>query len=522
MDAAGAAVVRKADRRVLAVNRRPEGRGEVLNNRGVCVERKLLDKQALLTDLYQLTMAQGYWNTGLANTEACFYVHFRENPFRGGYAIACGLTQLADLIEGFHFTEEDRAYLATLRTGNDTPLFRQDFIDSLADLRLTLDVDAVVEGTAVFPYEPIVRVKGPILQCQIIETALLNLINYQTLIATKAARVCEVAKGPVAEFGLRRAQGPAGGLFASRAAVVGGCSSTSNVEAGRVFGLPVSGTHGHSWVMAHASELEAFRAFVKEFPHNSILLVDTYDTLGGVRNAITVAKEMEQRDERLTGIRIDSGDLAWLSVRARDLLDEQGLEYVRIVASNDLDEYTIQSLHEQGARIDSWGVGTRLVTAWDQPALTGVYKLCATREVGEERWISHLKISEQSSKSTLPGLLALRRYFDGAGVFVGDMIYDEQLPPSDDLIIDPSDELRCKDLASFAHTDLLEPLVCGGKIVGPRLSTLDAQAKTRESLKCLHPTNKRLLNPHSYPVGLARPLLERRDEMLRQARSLDR
>jgi nicotinate phosphoribosyltransferase len=465
-------------------------------------------------------MAQGYWKGSLAEREACFYVHFRENPFKGGYAIACGFAQLGDLIEGFRFTEKDRAYLLTLRTPLDTPLFEEDFIASLADFRLTLSIDAVAEGTAVFSQEPIIRVRGPILQCQVIETALLNLINYQTLIATKAARVCEAAKGPVAEFGLRRAQGPAGGLLASRAAIVGGCSSTSNVAAGQAFGLPVSGTHGHSWVMAHASELEAFRAFVEVFPHNSILLVDTYDTLGGVRNAITVAREMEQRGERLAGIRIDSGDLAWLSIAARELLDEAGLAYVRIVASNDLDEHTIQSLHEQGARIDSWGVGTRLVTAWDQPALTGVYKLCATRAAGESRWSPQLKISEQRSKSTLPGLLAARRYFDDADIFVGDMVYDEQTPPQDHLIIDPADSLRRKDLSGFSSIELLEPFVRDGKVVGRRMSALEARENTRDNLRRLHPANKRLLNPHSYPVGLERTLFECRDHMLRQARSL--
>jgi nicotinate phosphoribosyltransferase len=474
--------------------------------------------RALLTDLYQLAMAQGYWKTGLADEDACFYMHFRENPFQGGYTIACGLAQFVDFIERFHVTEEDRAYLATLKAPNSTPLFDRDFIASLADLRLTLNVDAVAEGTAVFPYEPVVRVTGPILQCQIVETALLNLVNYQTLVATKAARICGVAKGPVAEFGLRRAQGPMGGLFASRAAIVGGCASTSNVEAGRVFDVPVSGTHAHSWVMAHENELTAFRTFVEVFPHNGVLLVDTYDTLGGVRNAVIVAKEMERRGERLLGIRIDSGDLAWLSIRARELLDGEGLSYVRVFASNDLDEYTIQSLHEQGARIDVWGVGTRLVTAWGQPALTGVYKLCATRKRGSEHWSPQIKVSEQSSKSTLPGLLAVRRYFNSDGTLVGDMIFDEQKPPKDNLIIDPSDDLRRKDLTGFSHFELLEPLIREGEVVGSRATALEAQARTRKNLEKLHPANKRLLNPHSYPVGLEHGLLKRRDEMLRQNR----
>lgn len=464
-------------------------------------------------------MAQGYWKTGSLDAEACFYMHFRENPFSGGYAIACGFAQLADFIEGFRFTDEHGAYLSTIRTTHNTPLFEQDFINALLDLRLSVDVDAVVEGTVIFPYEPIARVTGPILQCQLVETALLNLVNYQTLIATKAARVCEVAKGPVAEFGLRRAQGPMGGLLASRAAVVGGCSSTSNVEAGYVFDLPVSGTHAHSWVMAHDSELAAFRAFVESFPHNSILLVDTYSTLHGVKNAIIVAKEMEQRGERLAGIRIDSGDLAWLSVRARELLNDAGLDYVHIVASNDLDEHTIQSLHEQGSCIDSWGVGTRLVTAWDQPALSGVYKLCGIRRPGDTCWTPQLKVSEQISKSTLPGQLATRRYFDEQGTLVGDMIFDEQLPPQDDLIINPFDDLRCKDLSGFSSVELLEPLIRRGKVSGTRPSALEAQQNTRENLSRLDPSSKRLLNPHSHPVGLESALHEQRDRMILQARS---
>jgi nicotinate phosphoribosyltransferase len=482
---------------------------------------KLLNVKAILTDLYQLTMAQAYWKTGLVSSEACFYVHFRENPFHGGYTIACGTEQIAAFIEEFHFADDDRSYLATLRTPQDTPLFTPDFIDSLANLELTIDVDAVAEGAVVFPYEPIVRVTGPILQCQLIETALLNLLNYQTLVATKAARVCDAAGNkPVAEFGLRRAQGPAGGLLASRAAIVGGCSSTSNVEAGRLFDVPVSGTHAHSWVMAHESELEAFRAFAVASPHNCVLLVDTYNVISGVANAITVAKEMEQRGDRLAGIRIDSGDLAWLSVKARELLDEAGLGYVSIVASNDLDEYTIQSLNDQGACVDSYGVGTKLVTCWDQPALSGVYKLCATRKQGEERWTPQLKVSEQIVKSTLPGLLAVRRYYDKSGLFVGDMVYDEQSSPHDDLIIDPFDDLRRKDLTGFAHYDLLAPLIRSGRRVGAGLTALGAQHCTRENLTHLHPTNKRFLNPHSYPVGLEGTLLAERDKLLRRTHAL--
>ena len=338
---------------------------------------------ALLTDLYQITMAQGYWDAEKAGEEACFTMYFRDYPFKGGYAVACGMAQLADLVETFRFSEEDIAYLASLDAPAGGPLFDPAFLEYLRDLRLSVDIDAVPEGTIVFPHEPLVRVTGPIMQCQLIETALLNMVNFQTLIATKAARVCRAAKGrAVAEFGLRRAQG-LGGVWASRAAVVGGCASTSNVLAGKLFDIPVSGTHAHSWVMSFDDELTAFREYARIFPNNCILLVDTYDVEQGIRNAITVGLEMRERGERLAGIRIDSGDLSWLSKMARRMLDEAGLTDCGIVLSNDLDEYTIQSMLEEGADVMSFGVGTKLASAYDQPTLGGVYKLAAVR-VGED------------------------------------------------------------------------------------------------------------------------------------------
>jgi nicotinate phosphoribosyltransferase len=364
-------------------------------------------------------------------------------------------------------------------------------------------------------------VQGPITQCQLVETAILNAVNYETLIATKAARICEAAKAPVAEFGLRRAHGPAGGVYASRAAIVGGCSSTSNVEAGRLFGLPVSGTHAHSWVMAFESELEAFRAFAAAFPHNCTLLVDTYDVMAGVDNAIIVALEMAARGEQLSAIRIDSGDLAWLSKRARAKLDDAGLHGVRIVASNDLDEFTINSLlHEQDAAIDAWGVGTKLVTAAGQASLGGVYKMCALREAGEERWQPRMKLSAQLRKSTLPGMLSLRRYFDNNGVMAGDMVYSADEQAGTDRIIDPFDDLRQKDLGACSHEELLLPLVRAGEPVGEPLGALAAQARAKASLDALDPSNKRLLNPHSYPVGLSIPLHQLRASLIKRFRGL--
>lgn len=359
---------------------------------------------AMMTDLYQMTMAQGYWEHGMGDTEACFHMYFRNYPFKGGYAIACGMDQLAELVDTYTFDDAAVDFLASLDAPGGGKLFRRGFLDYLRDFELSLDIDAVPEGTVVFPNEPLVRVRGPIMECQLIETPLLNCVNFETLIATKAARVCQAAASPVAEFGLRRAQGAAGGVWASRAAIVGGCASTSNVLAGQLFDLPVSGTHAHSWVMSFPDELTAFRAYAQSFPTNCVLLVDTYDVEQGVRNAITVGLEMRERGERLTGIRIDSGDLAWLAKMARRMLDEAGLDDCGIVLSNDLDEHTIKSIRDEGAQVMSWGVGTKLACAYDQPTLGGVYKLSATRAAGEERWRDHVKITESTQKLTTPGM----------------------------------------------------------------------------------------------------------------------
>ena len=280
------------------------------------------DDYALLTDLYQLTMAQGYWEQGRLGTQACFYMFFRENPFHGGYAVACGMAHLAEILEKLTFTEGDIAYLASLEAPGGGKLFNPGFLDYLLNMKFDVDVMAVREGTVVFPNDPLVRVTGSILQCQLLETALLNCVNFETLVATKAARVCREAGSPVAEFGLRRAQGEAGGIYASRASIVGGCASTSNVLAGRLFNIPVSGTHAHSWVMSFETELEAFRAYARIMPKNCVLLVDTYDITQGLKNAITVGLEMKERGEHLSAIRIDSGDLAWHAKQARYMLDK--------------------------------------------------------------------------------------------------------------------------------------------------------------------------------------------------------
>ena len=479
--------------------------------------------QPLLTDLYQITMAQGYWECGKLDTQACFHMYFRDYPFKGGYAVACGMSQLADLVDGFSFSDEDIAYLAGLPAPGGGKLFKPGFLEYLRTMECELEIDAVPEGTIVFPHEPMVRVVGPILQCQLIETPLLNCVSFETLIATKSARICTAAKAPVAEFGLRRAQGAAGGMWASRAAIVGGCASTSNVLAGREFNLPVSGTHAHAWVMSFGDELEAFRAYAKAFPTNCVLLVDTYDVEQGVRNAITVGLEMRERGERLTAIRIDSGDLAWLAKRAREMLDEAGLSDCGICLSNDLDEFTIHSILAQGARVDSWGVGTKLATAFDQPTLGGVYKLSATREPGGE-WVDHMKVSESAVKRTIPGVLDVRRYFHGDGRIAGDMIYDTNAGvPGGEVIVDPHDDLRRKKLDGKAYKTLLEPLSRGGKSVLPpeQRCALEAKRRAAEGLETLDESQKRLFNPHTYPVGLEFTLFQRRRSLVEKLRGYD-
>lgn len=472
---------------------------------------------ALLTDLYQITMGQGYWRTGLAEREAAFHLFFRSNPFGGGYTLAAGLEYALDFVRHFRFTEEDIAYLRGLRDGSGEPLFDAAYLDALAALRLTVDIEAVPEGTVVFPQEPLVRVTGPILQAQLLETPLLNLLNFQTLIATKAARICDAAgDAPVIEFGLRRAQGIDGGLTATRAAFIGGCAATSNVLAGKVFGIAVKGTHAHSWVMAFGSEREAFEAWAEAMPNNCVLLVDTYDSLDGIRAAVEVGRRLEQRGHRMVGIRLDSGDLAYLSTEARRLLDEAGLSHALILASNDLDEHVIESLRHQGAAVGAWGVGTKLVTADGQSALGGVYKLAAIRD---ERgvWRDRVKVSEQAVKSTTPGLLRVRRYRLG-DEFIADAIYDERHPPEGEVtIIDPLHEARRKRLpAGTPHEELLVPAVRHGEVVHESPSLPEIQARARAQLKALHPGIRRLLNPHTYPAGLERRLFEHRLAMIRE------
>jgi nicotinate phosphoribosyltransferase len=477
----------------------------------------------LLTDLYQLTMAYAYWKSERQQREAVFHLFFRTPPFHGGFTLAAGLATALEWIERFRFDGDDLAYLATLSGNDGQPLFDPRFLESLGQMTLTCDVDAVPEGTVVFPNEPLVRVQGPLVQAQLLETALLNLINFQTLIATKAARVVAAAEGDaVLEFGLRRAQGIDGALSASRAAYIGGCASTSNVLAGRLFGIPVGGTHAHSWVMCFDDELEAFLAYARALPNNAVFLVDTYDTLAGVRHAIEAGQGLRAAGHKLAGIRLDSGDLAYLSVAARQLLDEAGFTETAILASNDLDEHLIASLKQQGAAISIWGVGTRLVTGHEQPALGGVYKLAAIRDA-DGQWQPKVKLSEQAIKSTTPGMLAARRYFvDGEPT--GDMIYDLLAPPDDDpTIVDPLDQTRRKPLPDETQCEeLLVPVMRGGRTVYVTPPLPETRRRAAEQLAMFHAGVKRFVNPHQYPVGLERGLFERKTQLILRARGFSK
>ena len=474
---------------------------------------------ALLTDLYQLTMACGYWQAGTSEHEAVFHLTFRKPPFDGGYAIAAGLAPALAFVQRLRFTDDDLAYLATLTDATRAPLFPPEFLAYLGAMRFSCTIDAVPEGTLVFPHEPIVRVRGPIVQAQLVETALLTIINFQTLIATKASRVVQSAKGaPVIEFGLRRAHGIDGGLAASRAAYIGGCAGTSNTLAGKQFGIPVRGTHAHSWVMLYGDELEAFRAYADALPGNCTFLVDTYDSLQGVRHAIEVGKELRAKGYALAGIRLDSGDLAHLSIEARAMLDAEGFPDAKIVASNDLDELLIASLLEQGARIDVFGVGTKLVTAFDQPALGGIYKLGATRAPNATAWRDTIKLSEQPSKISNPGILQVRRLRKDDEL-AGDVIYDEEAGFAGPAIHDIEHPSFPPFTPAFeTGEDLLVTMLRDGQPVAPAESLETMRARAARELELLSPRTRRFLNPEPYRVGLDANLHVRKQALVRAAR----
>jgi len=477
---------------------------------------------ALATDQYELTMALGYWDAGMAEREAEFHMFFRTPPFGSGYVVLAGLAPLAEALQAWRFSSGDLDYLGTLRDRAGEPLFPPGFLAYLADLRFRCDVDAVPEGTVVFPNEPLVRVRGPLLQAQVLETLVLNTLNFQSLVATKAARVCQAAGGdPVVDFGLRRAQGLDGGLSASRAAYLGGCAGTSNVLAGKLLGIPVLGTHAHSWVMAFDSEQEAFRAFARAMPNNCVFLVDTYGTLEGIRNAIAVGHELQAQGHAMVGIRLDSGDLAALSRQARAMLDAAGLTEAVIMGSSDLDEHAIADLKARGAVVGAWGVGTRLVTAFEEPALNGVYKLAALRDAEGGPWRHKLKLSEELVKVSVPGLLQVYRCRDARGRFVGDLVaQEEEDPAAVENMVDPNDPSHQFVLDdSGAREPLLRPVFRGGRAVGDLPGLDDVRARVRAQLAALDEGYRRFEAPREYPIGLSPRLSAHREALIREARA---
>ncbi|MBI2743567.1 MAG: nicotinate phosphoribosyltransferase [Chlamydiales bacterium] len=472
---------------------------------------------ALLTDLYELTMAYGYWKEGIAERESVFHLSFRRKPFKGSFAVAAGLKTAVEFIQNFQFDESDLSYLEGLRGSSGKPLFEQGFLDYLKNFSFSCDLDAMPEGTPVFPYEPILRVQGPIIQAQLLESALLNIINFQSLIATKAARICWAAKpDPVVEFGLRRAQGIDGALSASRAAFIGGCESTSSVLAGKLYDIPVRGTQAHSWVMAFDDEESSFRAFAKALPDSCMFLVDTYDSVTGVKNALTVAKELRKEGVEMLGVRLDSGDLAHLSIQIRKMLDDAGFPHAKIMASNELDEQIISDLKHQGAKISIWGVGTNLVTAKDQSALDGVYKLSAIRDEKGD-WQYKLKISEQIAKVTDPGILQVRRFYNKSGAFA-DMVYDPaRLPKEGQVFLDPADPTHSSKVRpEMEYKDLLVPIMRKGKEVYNHPSLKEVQSYSQQELDRFHPAIRRFLNPQPYFVGMEKSLYELKVKMIEE------
>ena len=467
----------------------------------------------LLTDLYQLTMSAGYYLLGKKDQKANFDYFFRKVPDNGGFCVAAGLEQLIEYVRDIHFAPEDIEYLRSLN------LFPPEVLNYFKDLRFTGDLYAVPEGTLVFPQEPIVRVTAPLPEAQFIETALLNILNFQTLVATKACRMCLAADGgPVIEFGVRRAHGPNGGLSAARAAFIGGAEATSNLMAGKIFGIPVRGTLAHSWVESFPSELESFRAYAKIFPQGCLLLADTYDTLrSGIPNAIQVGKELRETNQGdLLGIRLDSGDLTFLSREARKMLDKAGFPKTRIMASNDLDEWLIESIKKQGAEIDAWGVGTRLVTSYSSPALGGVYKLSAIFENGHMQ--PKLKVSDNPEKTTNPGIKRVIRFYDENNFMRGDVMVleDEQIPPGQPVkAFHPMFSHVSKTYPPhFRQEEVLRPIFQAGRLVYSTPPLKKTQEKTTASLKLLRPEHKRLQNPHIYHVSLGEKLFQQKQELM--------
>ena len=465
----------------------------------------------LLTDLYQLTMLNGYFEKNIHKDIVIFDMFFRKNACNGGYTIICGIEQLVEYINNLHFSDDDLEYLKSLG------LFSDKFLDFLKDFKFTGDIYAVEEGTIMFPKEPIITVKAPLYQAQLIETALLTIVNFQSLISTKASRVCYAAKGdPVFEFGLRRAQGPDAGTYGARAAVVGGCAGTANVLAGKMFDIPVVGTQAHSWVQKFDNELDSFRAYADVYPDNCLLLVDTYDVLkSGVPNAIKVFDELKAKGHKPKGIRIDSGDLQYLSNESKKLFEEAGYYDLIYTASNDLDEYTIASLKSSGAAINSWGVGTKLITSAESPSLGGVYKLTASYE--NDKLIPKIKVSEDAEKINNPGFKKVVRIYNENNMAEGDliMLHDEEIDTTKPLtIFDPTYTWKKTTFQNYTIKELQKPLFKNGECKYVPKSVIEIKKHVNEQLNTLWDSYKRFSNPKKYKVDLSKNLWTLKSDLL--------
>ena len=465
----------------------------------------------LLTDLYQLTMLNGYFEKNIHKDIVIFDMFFRKNACNGGYTIICGIEQLVEYINNLHFSDDDLEYLKSLG------LFSDKFLDFLKDFKFTGDIYAVEEGTIMFPKEPIITVKAPLYQAQLIETALLTIVNFQSLISTKASRVCYAAKGdPVFEFGLRRAQGPDAGTYGARAAVVGGCAGTANVLAGKMFDIPVVGTQAHSWVQKFDNELDSFRAYADVYPDNCLLLVDTYDVLkSGVPNAIKVFDELKAKGHKPKGIRIDSGDLQYLSNESKKLFEEAGYYDLIYTASNDLDEYTIASLKSSGAAINSWGVGTKLITSAESPSLGGVYKLTASYE--NDKLIPKIKISEDAEKINNPGFKKVVRIYNENNMAEGDliMLHDEEIDTTKPLtIFDPTYTWKKTTFQNYTIKELQKPLFKNGECKYVPKSVIEIKKHDNEQLNTFWDSYKRFSNPKKYKVDLSKNLWTLKSDLL--------
>ena len=472
----------------------------------------------LLTDFYELTMMQGYYEEK-QNETVIFDVFFRQNPCGNGYSVCAGLEQVIDYVKNLNFTYEDVDYLRSLH------IFSEDFLHYLSGFHFSGDIYAIPEGTVVFPKEPLLKVIAPIMEAQLVETAILNIINHQSLIATKTSRIVFAADGDgIMEFGLRRAQGPDAGLYGARAAMIGGCVGTSNVLAGQLFDVPVMGTHAHSWIMSFKDEYTAFKNYAKMYPDNCTLLVDTYDTLkSGVPNAIRVFREFKESGHPLKkyGIRLDSGDLAYLSKEARKMLDAAGFEDATICASNDLDEFLLHDLKMQKAAIDSWGVGTNLITSKDCPSFGGVYKLAAIKNQDGE-FIPKIKISENTEKITNPGNKTIYRIYDKeTGKLKADLICfaGEEYDTNEDLLLfDPIETWKKTRLPGGTYTmrEILVPVFINGECVYNSPSVMEIAQFCKEEKETLWDETKRLFNPHGVYVDLSQKLYDVKKSLLDQ------